>query len=266
MTHDELRELTGGYALGILSETERREFEAHVSTCPACAQELRALTEVTDALAYAVPQVDPPAALRARVLRAAAGESDARAIAGVKPRAGSALPTWLAVAASLAAIGLGLYAVTLRQRIGDLETRLRVATSRAAAFQNEVAVFRTKADIAGRTNAILAASDVRRIELAGQKGAPGAAGRAFWSPSLGLVFTAANLPTLPTGTVYQLWVIPPGSKVPIDAGVLDPDAEGRVITLVAPAASADVGTVAVTLEPSPGVPTPTGAFALLGSL
>ncbi len=34
MTHDELRDLSGGYALGALSEDDRRAFAAHVATCP----------------------------------------------------------------------------------------------------------------------------------------------------------------------------------------------------------------------------------------
>ena len=41
MTHDELRELTGGYALGVLSEAERRAIETHLPTCVECAREVR---------------------------------------------------------------------------------------------------------------------------------------------------------------------------------------------------------------------------------
>ena len=41
MSHDELRELSGGYALGALSDADRRLFEAHLSTCPECAGEVR---------------------------------------------------------------------------------------------------------------------------------------------------------------------------------------------------------------------------------
>jgi anti-sigma-K factor RskA len=265
MTHDELRELTGGYALGILSEPERKEFEAHVSTCSTCAEEVRSLIEVTNGLAYAVPQIDPPAALRARVLKAVEQSEPLRARA-VKPRpAGTALPVWLAIAASLAAVACGLYALTLRERIAGLEARLRDANARVADAEQQIAVFRTRIDESQQMAAIMAAEDVRRIDLAGQAPARGAAGRAYWSPTRGLVFTAANLPAPAPGRQYQLWVIPPGGK-PVSAGLLDLDPNGRVMTIGEASSTIPVGTVAVSLEPTGGVPSPTGQIYLAGSL
>jgi hypothetical protein len=114
--------------------------------------------------------------------------------------------------------------------------------------------------------AIMAAEDVRRIDLAGQAPARGAAGRAYWSPSRGLVFTASNLPPPAAGRQYQLWVIPPGSKDPVSAGMLDLDPNGRVMTIGEASTSIPVGTVAVSLEPAGGVPSPTGQIYLAGSL
>ncbi len=266
MTHEELRELTGGYALGILSEPERKEFEAHVSTCPTCADEVRGLIHVTNGLAYAVPQLDPPAALRARVLKAVEQSEPLRAIA-VKPKpVGTALPVWLAVAASLAAVALGLYTLTLRERIAGLEARLRDANARVADASQQIAVFRTRIDESEQMAAIMAAEDVRRIDLAGQAPARGAAGRAYWSPSRGLVFTASNLPPPGAGRQYQLWVIPPGKKDPVSAGLLDLDPNGRVMTIGEASTTIPVGAVAVSLEPAGGVPAPTGQIYLVGSL
>ena len=59
MTHDELRDLSGGYALGALSEAEHRAFVAHLSTCPECTEEVRGFAAVSSGLAHVVPQVDP---------------------------------------------------------------------------------------------------------------------------------------------------------------------------------------------------------------
>ena len=265
MTHEELRELTGGYALGILSEPERKEFEAHVSSCSTCAEEVRSLIEVTNGLAYAVPQLDPPVALRARVLKAVEQSEPLRAIA-VKPKASVGLPVWLAVAASLAAVALGLYSLTLRQRIEGLEARLRDANARVADAEQQIAVFRTRIDGSEQMAAIMAAEDVRRIDLAGQAPARGAAGRAYWSPSRGLVFTSASLPPPAAGRQYQLWVIPPGGQ-PVSAGMLDLDATGRVMAIGEASSTIPVGTVAVSLERTGGVPAPTaGQIFLAGSL
>ena len=103
MTHDELRSLTGGYALGALSEAERRELEAHLPTCADCAREVSELRDAAGGLAYAVPQHDPPAHLRDRVLRAAVASSQGTVVEMPPRPARPMLPTWFAVAASVAA-------------------------------------------------------------------------------------------------------------------------------------------------------------------
>jgi anti-sigma-K factor RskA len=260
MTHDELRELTSGYALGVLSEDDRRALEAHLPTCRECSLEVRELAHVAAGLAHAVPQVDPPASLRARVLDAALEGTATRAPSSTG-RASTPIAVWLAAAASIAAIALGLYTLTLRQRIDDLRTELRNANAR---FERELQIARASADRANRVSVILAAADVTRIDLAGQTKAPQAAGRAYWSRSGGLIFTATNLPALPTGKQYQLWVIPPG-KSPVSAGLLDLDADGRAIVLVDPTTAAQVGTVAVSVEDTGGAQQPTGDIVLAGT-
>jgi anti-sigma-K factor RskA len=267
MTHDELRELTGGYALGVLSEPERLALETHLRTCSECASEVRGFLDVSSALAYAVPQQDPPPALRERVLRAVEAERDPHhRVVALKPRSRWWMPEWLAVAASIAAVAFGLYSVTLRQRIQDLQDRLQAANQRIVTAEQARAAARSAADEAERRNALATADDVRLIVLAGQKGAPSASGLALWSASRGLMVKASHLPPPPPGRQYQLWVIPPGSKTPISAGLLNLDPTGQAIVIADAAASANVGTVAVTDEPLGGVPQPTGAMALAGSV
>jgi anti-sigma-K factor RskA len=266
MSHDELRELSGGYALGALSDTERRLFEAHLSTCPECAGEVRELTAVVSRLAQVVPQVDPPAALRARVLSAATAghQSDAVGALPSSPRR-PGLWAMLSAAAAIAAIALGLYAVSLQQRIRVLEEELRIASARATDINRQLVQYRVASDRALQIRAILAAPDLRRIDLAGQKAAPGAFGRAFWSPTQGLAVAFDKLPPTSTDRVYQLWVIPPGAA-PISAALLELQSDGTAIALGAPGTSSRVGTVAVTLEPAGGVPAPTGDMIVAGAL
>jgi anti-sigma-K factor RskA len=266
MTHDELRELTGSYALDALSADDRHAIEEHLQTCADCSQEVAALRAVVDGLPYAVPQQDPPAALRERVLRAATGSTVvAMPSTRARSKAPAAVPVWLSIAASLAAVALGLYTLTLRQRIGVLEDRLREANAQVERSEKAATLASLRAETAKEMTAVLAAGDVRRIDLVGQKPAPGAAGHAFWSPSRRvLLFSATNLPTLAPGRQYQLWVIPSGGK-PISAGMLDLDQQGRALT-VADSPNADPGTVAVSEEPSGGVSQPTGAVVLAGTL
>ena len=277
--HDELREHAGLYVLGALTPTERAAFEAHLATCVDCAAEVRSLAPLAGALAQAVPQSEPSPGLRARVLASvgassadAAGEGRLKPDATHQPPATSHQPPvttfvpWLAAAASLAlAVALGAYAAQLRTRVSDLEVRLREATLRADASERQIADARRTAADAQSQVAVLAAPDLARIDLAGQQPvAPQASARAFWSRSRGLVFTASNLPALPAGRIYQLWVLT-AQPAPISAGLLRPDANGRANAVFdTPPDIPRPTAMAVTIEPNGGVPAPTGDKYLVG--
>jgi anti-sigma factor RsiW len=66
---DDLHVLTGSYALDALGASEREEFERHLQTCPSCDAEVRGLRETAARLAMA-RAVAPPARMEQRVLAA----------------------------------------------------------------------------------------------------------------------------------------------------------------------------------------------------
>ena len=66
--HAALRDDLAAYALGALDEAQSRTLEAHLGECSACAEYLHGLWPAVDALATSVPQVEPPAELRERLL------------------------------------------------------------------------------------------------------------------------------------------------------------------------------------------------------
>jgi len=151
--------------------------------------------------------------------------------------------------------------------VGALESDLRDARARATAAEQRA--IDAQQAVAGTriTVAVLTAPDVARIDLAGQApAAPGAAARAFWSRSRGMVFTASNLPALPPGRVYQLWVVT-AQPAPISAGLLTPDAQGSVNeTFNTPSDIPQPVALAVTIEPAGGVRSPTGERYLVGTV
>jgi anti-sigma-K factor RskA len=265
--HDEQRERAALYVLGALSASDRRQFETHMAGCTECTAEVQSLSPVVGALTQAVPQQDPPASLRARVLAQIghdAGDVPRRPAA--QRSLAPAYVSGLATAALLAiSIGLGAYAATLRSRIDALEVRLRGAMQRADASERQLADLRRVSTETVSQMAVLASPDLQRIDLAGQPVAPEASGRAFWSRSRGLVFTASRLPPLPAGKAYQLWILTP-APAPISAGVFKPDAGGAVVAVFAPLVDlARPSAVAVTIEPEGGVPAPTGDRYLVGT-
>jgi hypothetical protein len=212
-------------------------------------------------LGQAVLQVEPPAELRARVLSAASMRAQ---IPGSAPSR-SYMP-WLATAASLAlAAGLTIYTGQLRTRITTLEDELRETRARADATERQMTDAQTVAAGAQMAVGVLTAPDVARVDLAGQTVAPQASGRAFWSRSRGMVFNASNLPPLPAGRTYQLWVVT--AQAPISAGLLTPNAAGNVSeTFNTPQDLPQPVAMAVTIEPAGGVPAPTGDRYLVGVL
>jgi anti-sigma-K factor RskA len=271
LDHESLRDTAALYVVGALDRQERAAFEAHVRECASCAADVQALGAVAHALPHAAPQVDPPPALRNRVvaiaregsLRVKMDAAENRRIRGVATSA-AFIPSWLSVAALvLVSVALGVYAFALRERLAGLESQLTETVARLNRTQQELAAAtQTTAGVQARL-AVLTAPDLQQVTLAGQPPARQAAGRAFLSRSSGLLFAASNLPPLPAGRTYQLWYLT--RSVPISAGVFRPDDAGRAaVTQPPPATTPAVTGLAVSIEPEGGVPAPTGAIYLAG--
>jgi anti-sigma-K factor RskA len=263
--HDALRESAALYAVGALPPDEHRAFEAHMMTCVECAEEVRSLGDVTGVLSRAIPQIDPPPSLRARVLAGSRPAGGPAVVTQGRPaRMSWVNPGWLSAAALLVlTVGLGAYTAALRQRIGGLEVQFHDAVTRLERSEREAEAATRALSSTQLRLAVLTAPDLARVDLSGQPPAPRAAGRAFWSRTRGLVFAASSLPPLPAGRIYQLWVVT--ANRPISAGLIRPDADGSVTASfdTPPDIPAPVA-IAVTLEPDGGVPAPTGDKYLVG--
>lgn len=247
MTHDDVRGMAAEYALGTLGPQESAAIDAHLAECAACRDAVADAARVLDALGRGVPQVDPPAALRARVLRAAVDATApmparAPAIAPAPSRAFAIAPWLVAAAAAIVAAAAGW------QLVAGRAERARVVIEAEAELQ--------------RSQAVLTAADLVRFDLRGD-GATARA-RAFWSRSEGLVFSAEGLAPLPSGRTYQLWIISRGT--PISAGVFaaTPSGTARIVGAT-PATVTAVDAVAVTIEPEGGLAAPSTAPILAGA-
>ncbi|HEX6042750.1 anti-sigma factor, partial [Longimicrobium sp.] len=116
------------------------------------------------------------------------------------------------------------------------------------------------------TLAAVSAPAVRVIDLASSARAePG--GRMFWDARTNRwTFFAHNLPGVRRGREYQLWLITPGSRK-IPAGTFRPGPRGEAHVEATYALPADsLQAVAVTEEPTGGLPQPSGPVVIVGAV
>jgi anti-sigma factor RsiW len=233
----DLHTLTGAYAAHALSDTERLAFERHLDACPACAQEVRELTETAARLGGAVAAPPPPdlwdrvraGALATRQLAPVAGRAHRRRRAG-RHAGRRRFPPPLAAAAALLVAVLSVTALNLGL-LGRSDRSERTADLVAA---------------------VLAAPDARRVAAT-----PGGTGQATVVVSRGrgqAVFVASGLPPAPAARTYQLWVV--GRSGPRPAGLVEVAGGGRVTRLLDGPVTGDEQ-VAMTVERRGGAARPT---------
>ena len=220
MEANALHDLTAAYALDALDAEDARAYEAHLARCERCRGELASLSEAAGALAYATDAPAPPPELRARILEEAGREREN--VVPLRPR-------WLvpvsaaAAVAACAAIGLGIWAATLSNRLD----------SRSAALAREQ-----------RVAAILASPGSRTI--------PFARGTLVVAKNGDAALVVHDLRASSAGKTYEAWISADGAPKP--AGTFD---GGAVVTVPLEGAVPPGASVLVTEERDGGVDAPT---------
>jgi anti-sigma-K factor RskA len=225
----------------------------------------------TGALAGAVPAVEPPLQLRAKVLAQVAPKQKMVTLPERKP----GLAGWLgwAFATGLAVVCLVLFATCSKLSVENSELRGAIA----AQNKMETKLVEYAESLEAATNSlqetVLALQETNR--LANLKiamlnslmaDAPKTVAVSLWDESKQEgVFVVQNLKQLPADRDYQLWVLDNGTT-PVDAGVFHVDANGSVrVEFKAKALIQNAGKFAVTEEAKGGVASPTIANMVLAS-
>lgn len=265
MTHQDVYELAPEYVLGTLDEVTRARVLAHLSGCPACRAEVAAVSQTFDAIGRSVPDVAPPASLRDRIVAIPAAERQRPGVAAAAPVVGTSfLSVALRVAAAVVVAVSVWQWLAARQEVTELRQRVAELQAESSNLLFAKASLEEQVKTVTHQTQVLRASDLVTYDLSAAPLAPGAHARAYVSHKDGMVFTAEGLPAVPAGKVYQLWVIV--NAKPVSVGVFTPDATGRVHAVMdTPPIPAMPGTVAVTLEPTGGLPQPSGAVYLAGN-
>jgi anti-sigma-K factor RskA len=234
--HERWSSSVGAYLLGAVPDDERASFEAHAADCPACQRELSELRTAAAALPASVIPVDPPPALKLRVM--AEVEREAALLAAAGPSADQptvarpvrrprrrAWPRWAAPA--LAGAAAAAVAVAIVVGAPDGATTIPASVDRAQAPGGARAELRVRDD--------------------------------------GATLVATGLRPPATGRVYQVWVQRPGRDPEPTSSLFTPRADGSAATAVL-AELDDGDTVMVTSEPRGGSQAPTGAPLLSAAL
>ena len=232
-----MHELLGAYALDAVDADERGAFEAHLATCPACADELDELRAMLADLAESTA-VAPPPALRARVLQ------------GVTPSGTEGSPAPVPPGTPPPALPDNVRA--LRPAPGP-SRRLLLAAAAAAvvAGGGGTAWWRARSTTPSTpADRVLAAADAVRVSAPVRGG-----GTATVTRSASLrraVLQVSGAPALASGRTYQAWyAVPAGFAA---AGLVP---QGEAVTVLLEGDATLASGVGLTDEPAGGSPQPT---------
>jgi anti-sigma factor RsiW len=265
MTCSDVAELAPAFVLGILNPAESDAVRRHLAECPELHAEMAELNSVVPALFEAVEPVAPPAALKQRILAAAAAELESRQAGQARPPAAQTRaappasparrrwdlgalfrrPVWAALAAValIAAVALGAWNAQLRDQVAGLET-----------YRNGVAEILDQAARPGAQLAVLSSPD----------NPEGPTGLASVGADGSVAIVMRDLSPTAGTQVYEAWLIG-GDGVPVAIGDFRVGASGSAAFTTTHAAMGEGVAVALTREPRAGATTPTLPIIAVGT-
>jgi anti-sigma-K factor RskA len=240
MSGENIHLLAGAYALNALPMEERVFYERHLATCEACRLEVAEYAETAAALGVAAAE-EPPAGLRDRVLAQVDATRQISPLSEPQGLLDRFRPALAAVAAVLlaAVVGLGGFTAYLLGENAELERQV------AAAGSEGLPAFLARAEVVPLASPAGTSAGFVRSE-AHNRG----------------MLVVDGLADLDPDQDYQLWLFHDG--VPVPAGVFD--AVDGVVMFDAQAPVREAELIAVTVEPSGGLPEPSGEVVLSAEL
>jgi len=236
LRHD-LHSLAGPYALDALEAgSERDRFTRHLSRCQSCAAEVKGFREVATAMAFAAA-AEAPAELRDRVLTAAARtrQLPPEVKTHVRPRRSRTRVPWVpwlsgvvATASIVVAVLFGFAQAHTRDELNQVKAENQAISLLLSAPEAKLL---THTVTHGGVATVVLAAD--RHELA---------------------VVTTGLPALPSGQVYQLWLI--GKPKIVSAGLLPAAKNGQTPPVLATGVVKG-DTLGLTVEPAGGSAQPT---------
>jgi anti-sigma-K factor RskA len=273
MITERQEELAALHALGLLEGEERSTFERELADNAELRVFVAGLSEDAAALALAAPQVEPPAGLKDSVLAAVDAAPPPQSHPKVVPFPSARwLPYAAAASFAAAAIWLAVQNLALRNANTTLRTERELADIAYRTAQSQLKertlVAENMINQLGRQ--LRDQEDLTRLKVTALASLAGntreAQVIAVWDPrqETGLL-TFDKLPALEEGQDYQIWVVDPAYKNPVNGGVFHVSAEGKTALSFKPDQPVkQAAAFAISLERKGGVPKAEGPIVLLG--
>ncbi|MHB8488504.1 MAG: anti-sigma factor [Candidatus Dormibacteria bacterium] len=227
MSCEEATDLLALNAVGALEAPDRDLMECHVATCESCKQAAAEYADLASLLPGALDLVPPPARLRRRLMAQVYAEATASA----------RLPWWrrlvAAIPAGRAFTAIGALAVVAAIAFGVYAVAGRSSSPAPVAYT-----------VSGTT-----ATGILAVNTSGTQA----------------VLTVKGLSALPGSEVYEVWLIPPQGS-PKGVAFLSPGLGGAPWTAVVQGSIAGYKSIAATVEPMGGSPSPSNTEVLSGQL
>ncbi len=241
MITDEQQDNAALYVLDQLEEAEVSAFETGLLESAELRELVSELREAAGDLAFVAPAVQPPIALKARVMGSIKAERRANISLPAESTATRSLG-WIPWAiAALLFIGAGMLAVD------------------RARLQRDLVTARERDPLAETTLVALAPAAPAPLDAK--------ASVAWESNSQSGVIQISNLPAAGLGKDYQLWIVDADHADPLSAGILHVDAKGVAqVRFKANVAARRVKAFAVSVEREGGVPKKEGPIILIGTV
>ncbi|HEX4348905.1 MAG TPA: anti-sigma factor [Verrucomicrobiae bacterium] len=264
MIDERMEEQASLHVLGALTPQEAYEFKKAIQANPELKAYVARLSAATGGLAGAVPMVEPPPQLRAKVLAQVAPKQKMVTLPERKTGFAAWIPWSLATGLAVLCLLLSAQDSRLKNTVASQAQEISGLNQLALSLESATNNLQQTVMAMQETNRLSGLRIAMLNSLLSD--APKAIAVSLWDNSKQEgVFVVQNLKPLPVDRDYQLWVLDNGTT-PVDAGVFRVDENGSIrVDFKAKAPIKIPGKFAVTEEVRGGVASPTLENLVLAS-
>ncbi len=262
MHAEHIENLAEGYALGALDPGERVRVEQHIAACPPCKRHIDTVEDTAHMLAFAATPLAPPPRCKLKLMEKVAREQFLQTPTRQR-RSLNTMSLWAAVA-TFAFMMTGAWSMRLQQQLAEVTGTQNQIQSQLASMQTERATMTAQIAQLTTLEAVVAAAEAVR-SLRGEGPAANASAKTYMTPGKNeAVLVVHNLPPLPPGKMYQVWVTRPELQQPLV--MFNPVDTTEPVPIQPPEPMDTYNWIMVTIEDAAGAQQPSKDTVLFGEL